>query len=314
MASRVTRLAALVGTVVVVAVSLASMRSSASASLNAATSQPPPWASTGLIAYKCGDSLCLMRPDGSGKRKVHQIAGPGPQWDPAFSPDGRMLAFRGYYGIRDGQYAIYVVGADGCSIHRLTRSVAGNPSWSPDGRWIAFDTSGNGEIWKIHPNGTGLTRITRGGRAGQDSSPTWSPDGTRIVFVRYHRGHAQIWVMRADGSRAAVIHKDAQDLRGMPAWSHDGTRIAFVTQTWPRSSIQVMDANGSNVRALTRQRGGAWNPIWLPHDAGIAFLDEVDGARSLFVMRPNGRDPQRLALQDTQEFAWTNARLPQQRC
>jgi TolB protein len=314
MAPRVAYLAALAGLVVLVLVAPASMRASASASLKEPTTRlPPRWASTGFIAYRCRDELCLMRPDGSRKRHLLSV-GPSPQWDPAFSPDGLMLAFRGYYGIGDGEYALHVVRTNGCAIHRLTRSIAGDPSWSPDGRWIAFDTSGEGEIWKVHPNGTGLTRITRGGRPDQDSSPAWSPDGTRIAFVRYHLGHRQIWVVRADGSRATVLHKDARELRGMPAWSHDGRRIAFVAQTWPRSWIEVMHANGSKVRTLTKERGEAWNPIWLPRDAGIAFLAGVNGVGSLFVMRPDGRDVHRVALQGAEQFTWVDALLPQRRC
>lgn len=310
---RVAHLAALMGLVVVVVVSPASMRSSASASLRAATSQVPRWASRGFIAYKCDDSLCLMRPDGSGKRHLLSV-GPSPQWDPAFSPDGRMLAFRGYHGIGDGEYALYVVRVDGCAIHRLTRSIAGDPSWSPDGRWIAFDTSGEGEIWKVHPNGTGLTRITRGGRADQDSSPAWSPNGRRIAFVRYHLGHGQIWVVRADGSRPTVLHKDARDLRGAPAWSYDGTRIAFVAQTWPRSWIEVMNGDGTDTRTLRRQ-GDPRNPVWLPGDAGIAFLARGrDGEESLFVMRADGSHVRRVALLQAEQFTWADALLPHHRC
>ena len=99
----------------------------------------------------------------------------------------------------------------------------------------------------------------------------------------------------------------------MPVWSHDGTRIAFAVQRWPRSWIEVMHANGSNVRTLTKQRGEAWNPIWLPDDAGIAFLSGVN-VRSLFVMRPDGRHVHRLALRSAEQFTWVDARLPQRRC
>ena len=254
-----------------------------------------------------------MRPDGSGKRHLLSI-GPSPQWDPTFSPGGRMVAFRGYYGPADGDYALYVARANGCAVRRLTRSIAGDPSWSPDGKWIAFDTSGEGEIWKVHPEGSGLSRITSGGRANQDASPAWSPDGTRIAFVRYHLGHGQIWVVRADGSGATVVHKGARDLRGTPAWSYDGSRIAFAVQTWPRSWIDVMHANGSNVRRLTKKRGEAWNPIWLSRDTGIAFLAGASGTGSLFVMRADGRDVHRVALRGAEQFTWIDGLLPRQRC
>lgn len=162
--------------------------------------QTPAWASRGLIVYHCGDSLCLMRPDGSGARRLVAATQrrPWPQWDPAVSADGQVVAFRGYYGDDEGSYALYVVRADGCGLRRVTRSGAGNPSWSPDGRWIAFDTSGAGEIWKVHPDGSGLSRLIGGGEV-RASSPVWSPNGARIAFVRSVPSGSQIWVTSANG-------------------------------------------------------------------------------------------------------------------
>jgi len=126
MAPRATHLVAVVGLVVVIAVPPASMRAGVSASLVAPASQVPSWASTGFIAYKCGDSLCLIRPNGSGNRKLLRAERPWPLWDPAFSPDGQIVAFRGYYGPADGAYALYLAHTDGCAVRRLTRSIAGN--------------------------------------------------------------------------------------------------------------------------------------------------------------------------------------------
>jgi Tol biopolymer transport system component len=315
MAPRVAHLAALMGLIGAVVVSSASITPSASALPRVPTSQVPPWALVGLIADKCGDSLCLMRADGSGSRNLLRAAHPWPQWDPAFSPNGRMLAFRGYYGVGDGAYALYVVGTNGCALHRLTRSIAGNPSWSPDGKWIAFDTSGEGTITKVHPNGTGLTRIASAKGADYDSSPAWSPNGRTIAFVHYRRGRGEVWVVGADGSGPRLLHADARSSDETPAWSNDGTRIAFAARTGGRSSIDVMDANGTNVRALTKERSRAWNPVWLPRDAGIAFLASASaGKGSLYLMRPNGTNVHREALRETDQFTWANAVLPQQRC
>ena len=107
-------------------------------------------------------------------------------------------------------HALYVVGTNGCAVRRLTRSGAGSPSWSPDGRWIAFDTSGEGVIWKVHPDGTGLTRIVGSMRADTDSSPAWSPNGKTIAFVHHHRGRGQVWVVSEDGRAARPLRADAQ--------------------------------------------------------------------------------------------------------
>src|SRR5436189_295803 len=72
---------------------------------------------------------------------------PYPQWDPAVSPDGSTIAYRGFFGPEEGDYDLYVMNADGTGVARLTDgALAADPSWSPDGSEIAFGTSGNGGI------------------------------------------------------------------------------------------------------------------------------------------------------------------------
>ncbi len=271
----------------------------------------------GYIAYECDGSLCLAHPDGSRQRKL--LSGfPWPQWDPAFAPGGDRIAFRGYYGPGDGAYALYVAGANGCSVHRLTRNIAGNPSWSPDGKWIAFDRSGFGEIWKVHSDGRGLTRITSGAGA---ASPAWSPDGKTIAFTRVANGHGQFWLMRADGSGTRRLHTDvfAADQQPPPAWSHDGRRVAFVAmRSLKRAEIKLMNRDGSNVRILTKRFGYAWNPIWLQRDSGLVFLARRTaglGPAKLFIARPDGSQAHAVATRfRTEQFAWIRSPLPSRSC
>ncbi len=252
-----------------------------------------------------------MRPDATRKRPILSV-GPSPQWDPAVSPDSKMLAFRGYYGPGDGEYALYVVGTDGCGVRRLTRSIAGSPSWSPDGRWIAYDTSGAGEIWKVHPNGTGRTRIARG---AQSETPAWSPDRGRIAFVRHQRsGRGQIWIMGVDGSGATVLHQDRGASDKEPVWSHDGKRLAFVASAGKRSWVEVINADGSHARTV-RTGSDPRSPTWLPSDTGIAFLASTTNGRSLFVTRADGSHVHQVAtLGAAEQAAWAAGNLPRRRC
>jgi hypothetical protein len=89
---------------------LAALAGSA-ASFSAGT---PAWPHAEVIAYKCADSLCLIEPGSGVQRRLLASARPWPQWDPAFSPDGHRIAFRGYYlPGSDGAYALYVASVSG---------------------------------------------------------------------------------------------------------------------------------------------------------------------------------------------------------
>jgi len=102
---------------------------------------------------------------------------------PAFSPNGKMIAFT---SDRSGNGDIYTMSANGTHQKRVTRSNGeeSDPAWSPDGTRIAFASSstGNTDIYVINKDGTDLTRLTTS--AQRDIEPAWSPDGTRIAFVR----------------------------------------------------------------------------------------------------------------------------------
>lgn len=274
-----------------------------------------------MIAYKCVDSLCVTEPGSGVQRRLLASKRPWPQWDPSFSPDGHQIAFRGYYlPGADGAYALYVAPVSGCAAKRVTHGVAGDPSWSPDSRWIAFDTSGYGDIYKVHPNGTGLSKLFSGQGVNEGWYPTWSPDGRWIAFVRHQRHGSQIWLMHPDGSNKHRLHTDTTAVDQSLAWSHDGRWLAFVrSPATDRGSIAVIHADGSGVRTLTSGTP-AWNPVWLPPDAGIAYLATPPlsngnlGPARLHTMRTNGTGKHAIAGPRTIQFASTTGRLTARGC
>ena len=90
-------------------------------------------------------------------------------------------------------------------------------SWSPDGRRIAFDRGGNGGIYVMRANGTGLRRLTTN---ALDTEPTWSPDGRWIAFVRASFKpvfNGDIYVMRSDGSQQQRLTQSPAEDED-PAW------------------------------------------------------------------------------------------------
>src|SRR6266851_3950707 len=126
---------------------------------------------------------------------------------------------------------------------------------------IAF-AAGDGYIYVVKSNGTGLTRLTGGWQ------PAWSPDGARIAFTRSDA----VYVMKADGTGVTRLTTDTA-LDGAPAWSPDGTRIAFESTRDGNYEIYVMNANGSGLIQLTNssQLTVDVGPAWSPDGGTLAF-------------------------------------------
>lgn len=161
----------------------------------------------------------------TGLRKLVPSQGVSIGEEPSWSPDGKRLV------AVNTVEQLFVVDADGknrAQILQVDGSYCHQPEWSSDGDWIAFatDRDGNVEIYKVRPDGTELTRLTRA--PGLDAHPRWSPDGRWLSFTSNRDGNYDIWVMRADGSDAHNLtrHSATDD---HATWSPDGKSIAFVS-------------------------------------------------------------------------------------
>lgn len=135
--------------------------------------------------------------------------------DPAWSPDGERIVFSGEVG---GDRDLYVVNRDGGGLRRLTSGPEADrePNWSSRGE-IAFV---RGQVlYRVRPDGTGLTRLDRRGRR-----PDWSPDGRRLVFSHRQR----LFLLRRDGRHYRALLRRGRG--SYPAWSPSGRRIAFRRQ------------------------------------------------------------------------------------
>ena len=154
----------------------------------------------------------------------------------------------------------WVVGA----IRRLTDYSASYsaPTWSPDGRYIAFgfERDGRAKIYVIGSDGSNPHRLTD--HPAWAALPTWSPDGRHIAFVS-ERGVSDIYVIGSDGSDRRNLTNDSH-WDWAPSWSPDGRHIAFVSRrgSYGKAEIYVIGSDGSNSRRLTDHPAHVDSPTW----------------------------------------------------
>jgi Tol biopolymer transport system component len=147
-----------------------------------------------------------------------------------------------------------------------------DPTWSPNGKLIAFVDRGDtpGDLYTMSPDGSNVRKLTNSSDASGDygaRNPTWSPDSKRIAFAY---GYYGIVVANADGSHLHRLTK----VGDMPAWSPRGRRIAFAAEIKGNgSSIYVVRPDGTK-RQLVAQNEidrSLFGPTWSPDGELLAF-------------------------------------------
>ncbi|MBL8179292.1 MAG: PD40 domain-containing protein [Bryobacterales bacterium] len=188
---------------------------------------------------------------------------------PAFSPDGREVAFR---SARSGESEIWVMNADGSDARRLTHyrgPVTGSPQWSPDGKWIVYDTrvDGHADIHVMGRDGSKDRRLTR--QPSNEVVPSWSRDGRFIYYASDQNGGWELWKTPADGSGGARQVTAGGGFRGQE--SPDGKWLYFAKRE-PKSGLWRMPAAGGQEEEVAPLQPALWGG-WAVTGSGVFFLD-----------------------------------------
>jgi Tol biopolymer transport system component len=198
--------------------------------------------------------------------------------------------------------SIYVIAADGSRPRAIARG--DSPSWSPDGRQLAFDSArvpGNGlDIYVMNADGSHQRLLVThfdGSRpannTADDFDPAWAPNDTIIAFVTQRDGNDEVYSMNWDGhSVSRLTNSPASDRQ--PAWSPAGREIAFVSDRDGNDEIYSMSDAGTDVRRLSRDPAADQAPAWSPDGRAIAFQSSRDGNWEIYVMGADGNSPRRL--------------------
>ncbi len=230
-----------------------------------------------------------------GSHPINLTRHPGTDVDPAWSPDGRRIAFSSTRASNGNGFAVWVMNADGTGQTRLTDDPIGSEqaAWSPDGRRIVFMTARdfNAEIYVMNGDGGAIKNLSR--HPAWDEQPAWSPDGRRIAFVSNRDRDQEIYIMNADGTAPRRL-TSSPGMDYEPAWSPDGRRLAFWSGRNGNTDIYVMNADGSQTTRLTYRTAADFQPTWTPSGREILFHSREDGATDIYIMNGDGTDVRRL--------------------
>ena len=170
---------------------------------------------------------------------------------------------------KDGATNIYSIDMLEGKMQKLTHSnmsINTSPSFSPDNKYITFnsDRSGVQNIYIMNNDGTNQKRISFG--KGSYATPVWSPSGRHIAFTKIYKGKFYIGIMKPNGTNERILSHGY--LVESPSWSPNGKKIIF-TKQFPKkdntiSKLYVIDTNGKNeypIYTTTNASNPAWSPI-----------------------------------------------------
>lgn len=222
-------------------------------------------------------------PPTSGSTAERQLTfGDASDLDPAFSPDGKRIA---YSSDRDGSFDIWIMSSDGRRQIRLTSMLGDerNPKWSPDGSKVAFLATDRGktDIWIINTDGSEAINLTDD--EAVEESFEWSPGSDLLVYDSNKNGRWDIWIVDSQAKHRALLTRGEGNNRYL-CWSPDGRNILFSSDRSGDYDIWMMNMDSSRQIRLTSNPGSDIKARYSPDGKRITFLSGQEGRYEVWVM------------------------------
>jgi Tol biopolymer transport system component len=252
---------------------------------------------------------------------------------PSWAPEGKYIVTSQVTTIVDSQGSqqsvinLFTINALTSINERLTITSSADlyPSYSPNGRWIAFvryssdaltPKPGSGANCPFTPNNYGgcniadlyiidrndgkpllllksiYVQIDQYLRDSSYNAPSWSPDSQWLaVLTGNEQPDITLVNIKSVETRVLAPHSG---LDIYPTWSPDGNKLAFVSNREGNEEIYLISPDGTGLVNLTNNVGNDFNPVWSPSGRYIAFLSNREGGTHLYVMKADGTDQRKL--------------------
>ncbi|MDT8999260.1 Tol-Pal system beta propeller repeat protein TolB [Paucibacter sp. APW11] len=258
------------------------------------------------MAYvtKAGGRYSLRITDADGEGGQIALASPEPIISPAWSPDGKELAYVSF----ETRKAVVWVQELATGRRRMVANFRGSnsaPAFSPDGQRLAMTLSrdGGSQLFVMGRNGDNVKRLTQ--TRAIDTEPVFTPDGQKIYFVSDRGGSPQIYRMPADGGEAErVTFNGSYNIS--PTISPDGRTLAFITREGGSTfRLCVMDLASGVVQKISDTTDDE-SPSFAPNGRLIVYATRSGGRDVLVTTTLDGRIKAKLVstLADVREPTW----------